>query len=256
MIKDPRSLSPKEFFEKGHNYFLPNISIDCVIFGFHENQLKVLLLEWKDSSRWCLPGGFILNKEDVDEAAVRTLRMRTGLEKILLHQYHTFGDPNRERGKHGHTLPMGIKGKSWIMERFVTVGYWALVEYSKVNPTPDEFSKSCLWWEIDKVPELILDHNLILKKALESLRLQLNDYPIGFNLLSQKFTMPELQSLYETILGEKLDRRNFQKKIFALDIITRLNERKKGGAHKAPYFYKFDLKKYHRALKQGISFGI
>jgi hypothetical protein len=255
-MKDPRLLTPKEFFEKGNHYFLPNLSIDCVIFGFHENQLKVLLLEWSDSLRWCLPGGFILKGEDIDEAATKTLQMRTGLEKILLHQFYTFGDPNRERGKHGHTIPSWVKGKSWIMERFVTIGYWALVEYSKVNPTPDAFSKSCQWWEIDKVPELILDHNLILKKALESLRLQLNDYPVGFNLLPAKFTMPELQSLYETILGQKLDRRNFQKKIFALDILTRLNERKEGGAHKAPYLFKFDKKKYQNALKKGLSFSI
>ncbi len=255
-MKDPRLLTPKEFFEKGNHYFLPNLSIDCVIFGFHENQLKVLLLEWSDSLRWCLPGGFILKGEDIDEAASKTLQMRTGLEKILLHQFYTFGNPDRERGKHGHTIPSSVKGKSWIMERFVTIGYWALVEYSKVNPTPDAFSKSCQWWEIDKVPELILDHNLILKKALESLRLQLNDYPVGFNLLPAKFTMPELQSLYETILGQKLDRRNFQKKILALDILTRLNERKEGGAHKAPYLFKFDKKKYQNVLKKGLSFSI
>jgi len=255
MVIDPRSLTPIEFFEKGHTYFLPNLSIDCVIFGFHENQLKVLLLEWHDSSQWCLPGGFILKGEDIDEAATKTLQMRTGLQKILLHQFHTFGNPDRERGKHSHTIPSGEK-KSWILERFVTVGYWALVEYSKVNPSPDAFSKSCQWWEIDKVPKLILDHNLILKKALESLRLQLNGFPVGSNLLPPKFTMPELQSLYETILNTKLDRRNFQKKILALDIITRLDERKEGGAHKAPYLYKFDKKKYQTALKKGLSFSI
>jgi ADP-ribose pyrophosphatase YjhB (NUDIX family) len=256
MISDPRSLSPKEFFEKGHNYFLPHISIDCVIFGFHDNQLKVLLLEWKDTHRWCLPGGFVLKGEDINDAADNTLRMRTGLQKIVLHQFHTFGDPNRDRGKHGQNTPQDVKGRSWIMERFVTIGYWALVEFSKVTPTPDQFSESCQWREINSIPTLILDHNLIIKKALESLRLQLNDYPVGFNLLPPKFTMPELQSLYETILGEKLDRRNFQKKIFALDIITRLDERKQGGAHKAPYLYKFDKKKYQSALKKGISFGI
>jgi hypothetical protein len=149
-----------------------------------------------------------------------------------------------------------VKGPSWIMERFITIGYWALVEFSKVTPTPDQFSASCQWWEINSIPTLILDHNVIVKKALESLRLQLNDYPVGFNLLPPKFTMPELQSLYETILGETLDRRNFQKKMIALDIITRLDERKQGGAHKAPYLYKFDKKKYQNALKKGISFGI
>jgi ADP-ribose pyrophosphatase YjhB (NUDIX family) len=254
MKKNIRSLSPKEFFEKGEKYFLPQLSIDCVIFGFHDNQLKVLLLQWKDTQRWCLPGGFVLHDEDIDDAAINTLKNRTGLRKIVLHQFHTFGDRNRDRGKHGLTIPK--KHKSWIMKRFVTIGYWALVEFSKVKPMPDEFSEKCEWCELGKIPPLILDHNLIIKKALESLRLQLNDYPVGVNLLPEKFTMPELQSLYETILNKQLDRRNFQKKILALDIIYRLTERKEGGAHKAPYLYKFDSKKYQRALKQGISFGI
>jgi 8-oxo-dGTP diphosphatase len=256
MQKDPYSLPPEEFYEHGDSYFLPHISIDCVIFGFHDNQLKVLLLEWKDSLRWSLPGGFILKDEDIDQAATTILLKRTGLEKIHLHQFHTFGDPNRDRKKHGINPPKGSNSKSWIMNRFITIGYWALVEHSKVTPTPDAFSRSCSWCEISEVPELILDHNLIIDTALESLRLQLNEYPVGFNLLPSKFTMPELQSLYETILGDKLDRRNFQKKILSLDILTRLNERKQGGAHKAPYLYRFDKKKYQKALKQGLSFGI
>ena len=256
MIQDPYSLPAEEFYERGHIYFLPHISIDCVIFGFHDNQLKVLLLEWKDSLRWSLPGGFILKDEDIDQAATTILLKRTGLEKIHLQQFHAFGDPNRDRKKHGINPPKGSNPKSWLMDRFVTIGYWALVEHSKVTPTPDGFSRSCSWCEVSEVPELILDHNLIIEKALESLRQQLNDYPIGFNLLPAKFTMPELQSLYETILDEKLDRRNFQKKILSLGILTRLNERKQGGAHKAPYLYKFDRKKYQMALKRGLSFGI
>jgi len=140
------------------------------------------------------------------------------------------------------------------MERFVTIGYCALVEFSKVKPMPDALSDACQWWDVDKVPKLMLDHNNIMEKALESLRFDLNDYPVGLNLLADKFTMPELQQLYETILDKKLDRRNFQKKMLALGILQRLNERKLGGAHKAPYLYRFDKKKYQKALKQGLKF--
>jgi 8-oxo-dGTP diphosphatase len=255
MIKQPK-LTLSEFFEKGDQFYIPQLSIDCVIFGFHEGELKVLLLQWKDSKRWCLPGGFILKEEHIDNAAVRILQNRTGLKNIYLQQFHTFGDPVRERKKHGVSQPADVRGKSWLMQRFITVGYWALVEFSKVNPTADDFSLECKWWDINKIPSLILDHNEILDKALSSLRMHIHDYPVGKDLLPQKFTMPELQTLYETILGKKLDRRNFQKKMLSLGILDRLKERKQGGAHKAPFLYRFDSKKYQQALKQGLKFGI
>lgn len=252
MVKKRPVLKESDFFSKGHLYFLPHISIDCVIFGFHNNELKVLLLQWKETLKWCLPGGFIYRDEHIDDAAIRVLKSRTGLEDIYLQQFQTFGDPARDRSNHG----VKQKKSSWINERFITIGYWAIVEYSQVKPTVDEFSKSCEWWDIDKIPKLILDHNEILQKALESLRRNLNDYPVGKNLLPEKFTMPDLQRLYETLLGKELDRRNFQKKMLALGILQRLKERKSGVAHKAPFLYKFDEKKYQRALKQGLKFGL
>ncbi len=256
MAKKRPVLGLRELFEKGHEYFLPHVSIDNVIFGFHENELKVLLLQWKESKRWCLPGGFIYKDEHIEEAAIRVLRSRTGLNDIYLQQFYCFGDPRRERRKHGVTKPTEVKSESWLMERFITIGYWALVEFSKVVPKPDEFSEACSWCDIDKVPPLILDHNQILEKALQSLRLNLNDYPVGKDLLPPKFTMPELQRLYETILSKPVDRRNFQKKILALGILERLDERKTGGAHKAPFLYRFDQRKYERAMKQGLKFGL
>jgi 8-oxo-dGTP diphosphatase len=204
----------KNFIFQGDKIYLSHISLDCVIFGFHENQLKVLLLKWKEGP-WCLPGGFIKHDESVDDSAIRVLHERTGLKNIYLQQFHTFGHPMREKGKKA-TDP-----KSWMSKRFISIGYYALVEFSKV-------------------------------KALEAIRLDLNDHPVGYNLLPEKFTMPELQRLYETILDEKLDRRNFQKKILAMDFLIRLEERKTGGAHKAPFLYKFDKKKYSQALKQGL----
>mgnify|MGYP001497760907 CR=1 FL=1 len=254
-MKKTPELSLDDLFRSGDQYYLPHLSVDCVIFGFHENELKVLLLEWKDSKRWSLPGGFVLKNEHIDDSAVRILKRRTGLDKIYLRQFHAFGDPARKKKKHGLKPPPDATD-SWMMDRFITIGYWALVEFSKVVPTPDQFSSSCQWWDVKDVPDLILDHNEIIDTALESLRNHLNDYPIGKDLLPEKFTMPELQHLYETILDKQLDRRNFQKKILSLEILDRLRELKHGGAHKAPYLYRFNQRKYEAALKQGIKFGL
>jgi 8-oxo-dGTP diphosphatase len=249
-------LSLAEFYKKGHLYFLRHLSIDCVIFGFHDGLLKVLLLKWKDTGEWSLPGGFIQHDEHIEHAATRIARERTGLRNIYLQQFHAFGDLSRQRGKNKTKTPKEAKPNSWLLQRFVTIGYLALVEYSKVTPIPDQLSSTCRWTDVNKVPSLILDHNVILEKALQSLRLNLNDYPVGKDLLPKKFTMPELQQLYETVLDKKIDRRNFQKKILALDILEKLKEQKKGGAHKAPFLYRFDLRKYVKALKQGLKFGI
>lgn len=241
--------------QNGHTHFLPHLSIDCVIFGFHNNQLKVLLLQWKDTGKWSLPGGFIFRDEHIDEAAMRILKNRTGIDNIFLQQFRVFGDPKRTRGKHG-SKQINESTKNWLKERFVTIGYWSIVDFEKVEPTPDEFSIQCQWWDIANVCPLMLDHNQILDEALSSLRRNLHEFPIGKNLLPGTFTMPELQRLYETILGKKLDRRNFQKKMLALDILNKTKHRKTGGAHKAPFLYKFEAKKYKRALQEGIMFGL
>jgi 8-oxo-dGTP diphosphatase len=240
----------EEFILRGSQTFLQHLSVDCVIFGFHENQLKVLLIKWKEGGQWSLPGGFVKKKETIDGSAIRTLKERTGLDDIFLHQFYTFGDPLR--GKNKIHLKK-IVSDSWLQERFVSVGYYALVEYSKVNPKPDWLTDECRWWDIHGVPKLVLDHNGIVARALEALRQSLNDHPVGFNLLPVKFTMPQLQRLYETILNKSLDRRNFQKKMLRSSTLERLKERKTGGAHKAPYFYRFDLRNYKRALKEGLT---
>lgn len=245
----------KNFLLNGDQTFLPHLSVDCVIFGFHEDKLKVLLLKWKGSGQWCLPGGFVKKDEPINDSANRILKERTGLQFIYLKQFHTFGEPERERKKEEFLNLQGATKKSWIMQRFITIGYYALVEFSKVNPEPDLLSEECKWCDIHKLPRLVYDHSTILATALETLRLSLNDYPVGFNLLPEKFTMPELQTLYETILDKPIDRRNFQKKMLALGLMDRLKERKTGGAHKAPYLYRFDKKKYEKAMKQGLKFG-
>lgn len=250
---EPDQKKLKDFLFNGNKIFLPHISVDCVIFGFHDDQLKVLLLKWKESGTWCVPGGFIKRNESLDDSAKRILKERTGLENIFLRQFFAFGDPHRERGKRPFKIMNTVK--TWLMERFITVGYWSLVEYSKVTPHPDWLSEECRWWKVQEIPKLLYDHNNIVTKAHEALRNSLYDHPVGYNLLPEKFTMPELQRLYETILNTSLDRRNFQKKMLALDIFEKLSERKTGGAHKAPFLYRFDKKKYEKAMKQGLKVG-
>ncbi|MEO6850319.1 MAG: NUDIX domain-containing protein [Mucilaginibacter sp.] len=244
-----------DFCEKARENYLDHISIDCVVFGFHEGQLKVLTLKMKKEPLWYLPGGFILKNEPIEIAANRILKDRTGLDNIFLQQFHVFGDPDRSK-PHGNLYnDMLPPGENWLSNRFLTIGYYALVDFSNVTPTPDYHSESCKWYDLAELPDLILDHSLILKKALDTLRLQLNYQPIGYNLMPGEFTMPELQKLYETILDKKLDRRNFQRRMLGFGILNRLELPRKGGAHKAPYLYTFDMENCQEALKEGLKGG-
>lgn len=249
----------QDVIQEGGKYFMPSVSLDCVIFGFHENQLKVLLLKMKNMEQWALPGGFIYKDEDIKDAAIRVLRERTGLRDIFLQQFQVFGQPNRaEKKYHLNMLKkdgIRISKDNWIIQRFITVGYYALVDFAVVTPEPDMNSLTCEWHDLHTITQLFMDHKNILDKALETLRLQLNHQPIGYNLLPQKFTMPELQKLYETILDKKLDRRNFQRRMNSFGFVKRLKETRKGGAHKAPFLYSFDLRKYKKALQEGLQGG-
>lgn len=246
-------------FAKGHEIYLRNISVDCVIFGFHENELKVLLLKVKYADLWALPGGFILKEEHMDDAAQRILKNRTGLDNIFMQQFHVFSNPERSTKAINKQFlkNIGVEMKeSWMFERFLSVGYTALVDFSLVQPIPDSFSAACEWHNVHSLPGMILDHRDILETALKQLQSNLNYHPVGYNLLPEKFTMPELQKLYETILNRQLDRRNFQRKIIGTRILKKLNETKKGVAHKAPNYYKFDLKNYRKALQGGLGFEL
>lgn len=249
----------REHYTRGHEKYLRNVSVDCIVFGFHENELKVLLLQAKYAGLWALPGGFILKDEHMDNAAKRILKQRTAVDDIYLQQFQVFSQPDRSTKKINKQFlkNVGVELEdSWMFDRFISVGYSALMDFTKVQPVTDFFSTACEWFNIHDIPEMILDHNTILEKALEHLRMQLNYHPVGYNLLPEKFTMPELQKLYETILDRTLDRRNFQRKIVSTGILKRLDETKKGVAHKAPYLYKFDLRKYQKALKGGMGFEL
>ena len=233
-----------------------HISLDCVVFGFHANQLKVLLVHLKYSGKWALPGGFVQSNESLETAASRALQERTGLSDIFLKQFQVFSDPIRSNlnpAVKDLQESEGNENLSWFNQRFISVGFYALVEFSKVDPQPDVFSDKCEWKGLDEIGVLMIDHNLILEKALKTLRSQLSYQPIGYNLMPAQFTMPELQKLYETILGKKLDRRNFQRKILSYKILNKLGERKEGQANKAPFLYEFNLGNYQKALKNGLS---
>ncbi|AEE52034.1 NUDIX hydrolase [Haliscomenobacter hydrossis] len=231
------------------NRSLSELSIDCVVFGFHDNQLKVLLLRVKGSDAWSLPGGWIYKTEDVEHAAYRILQERTGLDSIFLQQFHAFGANQRYNGKEV-MAKMGLPPEhNFFPERAVSIGYYALVEYSLVEPKTDLFTDECRWWDVAEIPDLLFDHNDIASIALKTLRRQFDYQPIGFNLLPEKFTLIELQKLHETVLGHPLDRGNFQKKMLSYGFLERLEERKTGGAHKAPYLYRFDAKKYEIYLR-------
>lgn len=248
----------KDIIENNHNY-QPGLSIDCVIFGFHDNQLKVLLIKIPHSDNWSLPGGFIPIDQDIDTAAVTVLNERTGVEGIFLRQFATFGKLKRNDQHFGKEVLEYLKieeekGK-WLTQRFVTIGYYALVDFLKTIPKSVNKNEIIEWIDHKEVPNLILDHKEILDKALDTLRIELNLMPIGYNLLPEKFTIPELQKLYETILDKTLDRRNFLRKITNIGILTKLDEKKSNVAHKAPNLYSFDKEKYDEVLKNGLNQG-
>lgn len=251
--------SVEKLIREGGSLFMPSVSLDCVIFGFHENELKVLLLKMKGADLWALPGGFIYRNEDIEDAATRVLRERTGLHNIFLRQFHVFGQPDRAKKKFHIDVfrkeGIRLEKDNWILQRFITVGFYALVDFAVVIPQPDFSSIDCAWHDLYSIGELFMDHTHILNKALEIVRLQLNHEPIGYNLLPRKFTMPELQKLYETILNQPLDRRNFQRRILSFGLVKKLKETRKGGAHKAPFLYSFNLKKYRKALAEGLQGG-
>ena len=206
---------------------------------------------------WALPGGFVQKDEDVNRTAVRVLKQRTGLEDIFLQQFQVFGAVGRNSTDHlngisDHEL-LTDDLREWLGQRFVTLGYYALVEYSHVQaPTPDFTSEACEWKSVNELPDLIFDHEEIVQAAYQTLKRHLNYHPIGLNLLPKQFTMPELQALYETVLDKKLDRRNFQRKMLSYDILIRTEKRRTGSAHKAPWLYEFDEEKYHTALEEGL----
>lgn len=236
--------------KKAYEIYVPHISVDTVIFGFNGEQLKALLLKMKFNHQYFLPGGYMKKEENLESAAIRILRERTQLDKIFLQEFAVFSELNRSEETF-KDFPDDL----WHKKRFISVGYYALVNHKDVSPIGDELSESCDWIIIDELESqnITMDHKQIIEKALNTLREQISYKPIGLNLLPEKFTLPELQKLYEAILGRNLNRGNFYRKIKNIGILKKLDEQRKGGAHKAPDLYTFDQENYFKILENGIN---
>lgn len=233
------------------NQFLPNISVDCVIFGYENQELKVLVstLQFKNQMQ-AIPGGFVFKDECVDDAAKRILKERTGITDLYLSQFKTYGKPDRKN----HDLISNLKelhnqlndinnvttdDLRWMTERFVSVCYYALVDLNNVKLSTSNTDSHISWFNIKEIPKLIMDHNQMITEALTVMRDDFDHKLTAFALLPEKFTMKELQKLYEVVFGKPFARNNFQKKILDLHILERLEKKFTGAANKAPYLYKF-----------------
>ena len=214
-----------------------NVSVDCVVFGWSGKDLNVLLIEQKRAEknkhlppRIALPGDLVLENEGLDDAANRILKELTNLEGIFLHLFHTFGNPERVKG---------LKDQDWLRAfrehpeaHVITVSYYSLVRMDGFSPEASSFASKTQWIRLKEIPELAFDHNEIVSTALDQLKMDVEQKNIGFELLPEKFTLSQIQSLHEAILERKLDKRNFRKSIKKLETIVPLNEKQVGVTHK------------------------
>lgn len=234
-----------DLISEGHLYFLRNISVDNVIFSYQNEELMVLLY-LHPLKEWAITGGFINRAETLDESAARIAKQQIGLDHFYLKQFKAFGGPERRNNSFAKQMNnfKGFDGRkipedNWLNDYFITIGYYSLIEFNKVNLKDDSENKR-RWWNVDSLPPLLVDHKEIVESALITLRNDLYNLPIAKELLPLKFTLPELHTLYETILGKKQDRGNFYKKMKSLGWLIKLYERKNIGAHKSPYLHMFD----------------
>jgi hypothetical protein len=234
----------------------PHVSVDCVVFGFDSKKLKVLLIEKEKTGKESdktharkLPGSLISENEDLDDSANRTLKELTGLDNIYLKQFHVFGSPDRLKPEEDLIWLRETTGT--VVDRVVTIAYYSLIKLQGSDSTD-----KTIWHPVDELPELVFDHNLIVQKALEALQREIRTEPICFELLPKKFTIRQMQDIYEAILGVELDNRNFRKKIMPLKFIVLLNEKEKGVSHKPAQLYKFDRKLYDKHRKEISGFNL
>lgn len=216
-----------------------------------QKQLKVLVPKLNfQGDFFALPSGFIYQGEDIDEAAQRILRDRTSINDIYLEQFHVFGKSDRSsRAFMDHLLSLNPAMKireqqsrqeyEWFTRRFISIGYYALVDINKVVPQKNEIDQSIEWYDVRQLPTLIMDHNQIVERAIDTLRLTIDQKLSAFNLLPETFTMKEVQELYEAIFDKPFARNNFQKKILDMNVLERLEKKFTGAANKAPYLYRF-----------------
>ena len=225
-----------------YDYPKTALTVDCVVFGLDEGELKLLLIERKNppfAGKWALPGGFVRADESLDASARRELAEEAGLTDVFLEQLYTFGEPGRDP-----------------RERVVTVSYYALLNISEHPVRAASDAARAAWFPLSHLPSLAFDHKGIVETAIDRLKGKVRYQPIGFELLPLKFTLSQLQLLYETILERKLDKRNFRKKILKMDLLVELDEMQKFVAHRAARLYSFDEKRYHEMVKRGFNFEL
>jgi 8-oxo-dGTP diphosphatase len=218
------------------------LTVDCVVFGLDESELKVLLIERAlepFKGKWALPGGFVRVDETLDEAARRELAEEAGLKDVFLEQLYTFGDVDRDP-----------------RERVVSVAYYALVKLTAHNTRAATDAADAQWFPISKVPKLAFDHAGILATALVRLKSKVRYQPIGFELLPPKFTLSQLQHLYEAVLEAELDKRNFRKKVLGFGLLVPLKETQMTGRHRPAQLFRFDADKYEKLKKRGFNFEL
>ncbi|RKR85202.1 8-oxo-dGTP diphosphatase [Mucilaginibacter gracilis] len=227
--------------ETGLPKFDSAFSIDCVIFGFEAGELKVLLIERNEDpfkDWWALPGNMVENNESIEDAATRILYELTGLHDMHMEQFHTFGAVQRH--------PLG---------RVITVAYYALIRIigqKEVKPVT-KYAKKAAWRSVNELPKLAYDHSEIFETSIQKLRRRLGYQPIAFELLPEKFTLTQLQLLYEAILNKKLDKRNFRKKMLSYGFLKELDEKQKGVSYRAAKLYKFDRRKYYKIFQNDLT---
>ena len=231
--------------------YIPQVAIDCVIFGYENHQLKVLIskLNFKGDF-YALQSGFIRQEEDLDHAAKRILEDRSGIKDIYLQEFKVFGKADHKRKlfldsliktnfpREEELLRKANKSYVWFTKRFISIGYYALVDMKKVVPKLTKFDNSIDWYPIHEVPKMIMHYDVVLKDAFQILKEEIHLKFNAFNLLPKKFTIKEVQQIYETIYERKFTRSNFQKKILEMDVLERLEKKYTGARNKAPYLYR------------------
>lgn len=214
-----------------------HVAVDCIIFGFEEGRLKVLLQKRPFEPRqgeWSLMGGFVKRDEDIDQAAYRVLKQLTGLHDIYMKQVGAFGSVNRDSGN-----------------RVISIAYFALVDIDRVNADLNH-ENSAYWEEMDNLPPLLFDHKEMIAGAIKKLRSMISSRPVGFELLPPLFTLTQLQMLYEAILGDKIDKRNFRKRVSELSYIEKTNQIDKLTSKRGAALYRFNENIY----QQGPTFRL